>query len=312
MPWRPITAPHAGERWLHATQPVTSMATKRTELWHTRLVGPAAAGQRPIEPPHADPGRTVRAVWATTGFQGKPMEAGFPNLAGLPPPGEGDPFLPTLNDYDRYQISHLSANFSNSKYVPQPVDTSLLMLSALGGWLDCRGDWNPPGLDVESWSHRAAMGRDHVVRVVYRGVLFPFGHRAALITVSERRFHGEKGNPAYLRQRKFLVVRERVRNYDDAGSLNPYGSNNQRVKNEFPFTQVRMLTSITPNLSDPRLTQVNNKGQLLFWPALGPGPTPEPFRFRMSATDLDGRNVEFDLPADLHVELTREPAPAQR
>ena len=225
------------------------------------------------------------------------MQSAFPaGITEIPLPGQGDPFLTTLSDYDRYQVSHLSANFGMSNYQPQPIDTKLLMLSALGGWLDSRGAWEPPGLDVEEWVHRASMGRDHYVRVVYRGVLFPFGHRVALVKVSERKFHGIHGNAAYLRQRMFMVVRQRERRYDDAGSLNPYGANNQRVKNEFPFSQVRMLTTVTPDLSQPSLTQIDGKDQLLFWPAVGPGDTPDPFKFRMSATDLDGRNVEFEMP----------------
>ena len=88
------------------------------------------------------------------------------------------------------------------------------MLTALGGWLDSRGAWEPPGLSVEEWVHRAAMARDHYVRVVYRGFLFPFGHRVSLVKVSERKFHNGKateeqvpGNTAYLRQRLFIVDR---------------------------------------------------------------------------------------------------------
>ena len=278
LPWRLIVSPHAAERWRHAPQAVTSAATQRTELWHSRLVGAA----------------TLRAVWATTNVWGKPMQGAYPTITDLPLPGRGDPFLPTLNDYDRYQISHLSANFSQSNYAPQPVETNLVMLSSLGAWLDARGDWDPPGLDVESWVHRATMGRDHYVRVVYRGVLFPFGHRAVLIKVSERKFHRSlPGNPAYLRQRMFMVVRERERRYDDAAGLQPYGAGSHRVQNEFPFTHVRMLTTVTPDLDQPDATDVGSMKQLLFWPAVGGAP----FRFRMSATDLDGRNVEFELPA---------------
>ena len=247
-----------------------------------------------VEPPLPDASRTLRAVWATTNVWGKPMQGAWPTITDLPLPGRGDPFLPTLNDYDRYQISHLSANFSQSNYAPQPVETNLVMLSSLGAWLDARGDWDPPGLDVESWVHRATMGRDHYVRVVYRGVLFPFGHRAVLIKVSERKFHRSlPGNPAYLRQRMFMIVRERERRYDDAAGLQPYGAGNHRVQNEFPFTHVRMLTTVTPNLDHPDATDVGGMKQLLFWPAVGGAA----FRFRMSATDLDGRNVEFELPA---------------
>jgi hypothetical protein len=302
LPWRLIIAPHAGERWRHATQALPSSATQRTELWHSRLIGSDAGDARPLHPPHADPQRSVRAVWATTGPTGRAMKSDWPNSGDLPAPAEGDPFLTTLNDYDRHQISHLSANFSIGNYQPTPIDTRLLMLSALGGWLDSRGAWDAPGLDLEEWTHRASMGRDHYVRVVYRGVLFPFGHRAALIKVSERRFHRDApggGNTAYLRQRMFLVVRQRVRDYSDAGSLMPYGTGIDRVKNEFPLTQVRMLTTVTPDLDNPNerdpskgVCDVAGQGQLLFWPTV----RGEPFRFRMSATDLDNRNVEFELP----------------
>jgi hypothetical protein len=45
MPWRLILAPHAGERWRHAAEPVTSPVTQRTELWHSRLVAPGADRQ---------------------------------------------------------------------------------------------------------------------------------------------------------------------------------------------------------------------------------------------------------------------------
>ncbi|UWX03469.1 hypothetical protein H1235_10030 [Pseudoxanthomonas sp. NC8] len=149
LPWRLILSPHAGERWRHASQPQLSEATRRTELWHTRLLGNVPQDGTPaIEPPHADPARTLRAVWATTGPFGEPMTGAFPTgIDGLPLSTDGNPFVTsatTLSDYDRYQISHLSANFSASNYTPEPIDTQLLMLSALGGWLDSRGDWEPP------------------------------------------------------------------------------------------------------------------------------------------------------------------------
>ena len=43
-------------------------------------------------------------------------------------------------------------------------------------------------LDVSEWVHIAAQGRDHYVRIVYEGHLYPFGHRAALIKITERKF----------------------------------------------------------------------------------------------------------------------------
>ncbi|UHL62675.1 hypothetical protein LSG25_11325 [Paralcaligenes sp. KSB-10] len=303
LPWRLILSPHAGERWHHASTPVTSQATRRTELWHSRLVAPAADGSL-IEPPTPDPQRTVRAVWALTGEgSSKSMQSGFPIAADLPL-SDTSPFRMPLNDFDRFQITHLSSNFSVSNYTPLPIDARLLMLSSLGAWLDSRGSWDPPGLSLEEWVHRGTMGRDHYVRVVYKGLLFPFGHRVALVKVSERKFHNGArdgqgnlvveqvpGNTAYMRHRHFLIVREHERRYADPSLTTQDGS--IFLYRQMPFTSVRILTEVTPNLDDPASTgSAIFGGQLLFWPYVNGAP----FRFKCTATDLDGRIVQFDLP----------------
>nr|OAP90220.1 hypothetical protein A4U53_30320 [Rhizobium leguminosarum] len=307
LPWRLILSPHAAEKWRHAAAPVTSPATSRTELWHSRLVAPDDKGKT-IEPPYDDPNRTVRAIWALTGEGStKPMQSGWPVpvAAALPAPSTA-PFRMPLDDFDRFQIAHLSSNFSVSNYTPQPVDTNLMMLTALGGWLESRGSWDPPGLSVEEWGHRASMGRDHYVRVVYRGFLFPFGHRVSLVKVSERKFHnGAKdgdgkpvieqmpGNAAYLRQRLFLIVRERERNYVEPGADQlRNNAGNVFYGRQFPFTNIRVLTQVTPNLDQPTASDVSGLGQLMFWPNVNG----QPFKFQFVATDLDGRRVAFDLP----------------
>src|SRR5262245_61260557 len=163
LPWRLIISPHSAERWRHATEPVTS-PEGRIELWHSRLVAPKSDGTF-VEPPEPDAQRTTRAVWALTGEGStKAMQSQFPVAADLPvPPSVPVPFRTPLEDFDRFQIVHLSSNFSVSNYAPQPVGANLLMLSTLGGWLDSRGSWDPPGLSVEEWVHRASMGRDHYV-----------------------------------------------------------------------------------------------------------------------------------------------------
>lgn len=299
LPWRLIVAPHGGERFAHAAEPVTSPLTQRTELWHSRLIAPNAKGEV-IEPPRPDPARTLRAVWALTG-EGldKAMQSKFPVTADLPSTaGSPVPFRATLSDFDRFQISHLSSNFSVSNYAPLPLDTNLLLLSSLGGWLDSRGAWDPPGLSVEEWVHRASMGRDHYVRVVYKGFLFPFGHRVALIKVSERKFHNGRagtasmpGNPAYLRQRMFIIVRERERSYVDPSLKTVDGRSMQR---QFPFNSVRIVTTVTPDLDPPEsaAAAIGSHGQSLFWPCVGAAP----FGFRCVATDIDGRRTQFELP----------------
>ncbi|NGT16077.1 hypothetical protein [Achromobacter insolitus] len=297
LPWRLILSPHADERWRHAKAPATSTATQHTELWHTQLL--AAPTQDSATAPRPDDARpNVRAVWALGG-EGttKPMQSAFPvpTQTYLPQPNTS-PFRMPMDDFDRYQIAHLSSNFSVANYTPQPVEARLLMLSALGAWLDSRGNWDAPGLSLEEWTHRGAMGRDHYVRVVYKGLLFPFGHRAALVKVSERKFHrGTPGNTAYLRQRLFIIVRQRERVYadpdlqarDDAGNL-------IFLHRQMPFSSVRILTTVTPSLDTPTSpdSNIDGLGQLLFWPCI----EKIPFRFACSATDIDGRNVQFDLP----------------
>ncbi|MGH9141932.1 MAG: hypothetical protein ACRD2I_12435 [Vicinamibacterales bacterium] len=311
LPWRLILSPHAGERWHHANTPVTSPAG-RTELWHSRLVAPDAKGVA-IEPPRPDPQRTVRAVWALTGeLSTKPMQSAFPNGAADLPVPDDNPFRMPLTDFDRFQITHLSSNFSKSKYTPNPIDTNLLMLSALGGWLDSRGAWTvPPGMSVEEWVHHATMGRDHYVRVVYKGFAYPFGHRVALIKVSERKFHNgardgngqptieqRSGNTAYLRQRFFIVPRERDRQFVETSLKSSNGS--RLFHFEMPFSSVRLLTPFTPNLDPPNAgpgainlpPDLTPASQRMFWPCVGGAP----YRFQYSATDLDGRTVQFDLP----------------
>jgi len=306
LPWRLVLSPHDGERWRHAKAPATSPGSGRTELWHSRLVAPRSDGTI-IEPPLPDANRSLRAVWALTG-EGSPaaMQSDFPTAPQLPPPST-IPFRMPLDDFDRFQITHLSSNFSVSNYAPAPIGANLLALSALGGWLDSRGAWDPPGLSVEEWVHRASMGRDHYVRVVYKGFLFPFGHRVALVKVSERKFHNgaidpkdgkptieqRPGNTAYLRQRLFIVVRERERKFVDPQLTNTAGT--VFYHRQLPFSSIRVLTTVTPNLDQPSSAASAIAGfsdQRLFWPCVNG----QPFGFECAATDLDGRTVQFSLP----------------
>lgn len=310
MPWRLVVSPHAGEAWRHALAPITSAQTGHTELWHSRLVAPDGDGQF-IETSYPDRSRTLRAIWALSGEGSQmPMQGQWPNSPNtdLPQP-DSRPFAPLfrmpLDDYDRYQIAHLSSNFSLPGYAPLPVSADTLMLSALGGWLESRGAWDPPGLSVEEWGHRASMARDHYVRVVYKGFLFPFGHRVSLVKVTERKFHNGKatsetasGNTAYLRQRLFLVVRERERRFDLAryADLRDPGDTRYFLR-QLPFSRVRLLTQVTPDLDRPDLNPSavdveGNKNQKMFWPHVAGSA----FSFQCVGTDLDGRQVAFKLP----------------
>jgi hypothetical protein len=174
LPFRVVLSPNRFGAWFHADLPMTSQETGYTELWHTRL-GVRREDGTLID--GDDPLRKLRAVWTT-----EPPEPTTPppdQAVQLPDHSNDSPFRASLDGFDRHSIVHLSSNFrlvdgKNPKawYKPQPLDVDLLALSSLGAWIDSRGAWDfpqPRGLSIEEWRHRATLGRDHYVRVVYAG-----------------------------------------------------------------------------------------------------------------------------------------------
>jgi hypothetical protein len=318
LPWRLLITPTAlrgpsRPGWRHARAPVVHAG--RAELWHTRLVRVRQA--RPNAPPvmieTSDQATLpLRAVWSPDFVAGGP----------LPPHLEDDePFRSPMTPRDRDQIVILTSGFKGysqavtggeKPYRPQPVDVSKLYLSSLGGWLTSRGNW-PDGvfyrylllgripaapadarvelptavapLDLVEWSHIAAQGRDHYVRIVYDGFLYPFGHRASLVKVTERSVRAPDptivNSPvAYMRQRMFIVVREREKTYVGL----PYTF----AGREMPLLQkVRIETRVTPEIDPPSFI-----GTASFWVDVGPGHFP----FHLSGADLAGKTVNFLAP----------------
>ena len=139
----------------------------------------------------------------------------------------------------------------------------------------------PDEVDLEQWRHLATLGRDHYVRVMYKGYLCPFGHAASLVKVTERKFESLDAKPsqrvALLRQRFFIVVREPRASLQRA--------RHQHGGRDFPFTQVEILTRVTPDLSAPgegaarcspraaqRALRWDDLAQrMLFWPMVPAG-----------------------------------------
>jgi hypothetical protein len=281
-PYRLITSPNRFGGWAHAAEPVEGAESKRTELWHTRLGVRCKdqAGNLKVDETKAPELRTLRAIWSPD----------YPPSARLQ---ENHPFRMSLTGSDRYQLVELSANYGLKKddgtpYDPDPVGVERLMLSALGAWMDTRGTWEPPGdLSIEEWRHLATMGRDQFVRVVYRGYLFPFGHRASLIKITERKFQQtpkSKRQAAYLRQRMFIVVREPEKGYAAFGQ--PHDGR------KIPFLSLRTTTLITPSLDLPQGLAPGFDSTSAFWPMVGG----VEFLFHFVATDLAGRHSEFMAP----------------
>jgi hypothetical protein len=313
FPWRLHLSPGPSQRWLHSVVPVTHVDQKdgrsRTELWHTRFATHITKPQ-----PRTTEGGPLRAVW-TPGFN--PNQKPSSNDLGPNPPERT-----SLKPNDRWQIVRLTSDRSlflqgtSTKYTPKPVQAERFALSALGGWIDSVGTWpivqtNPFGFqwisDLLEWDHRAAIGRDNFVRVIHAGHLFPFGHQAVVITVTERKLQAAQSGPsngqvgAYLRQHSFLVPKERVKTYP-MNSAQPFGAR------DLPFTKVTIKTLVTPNLEpfdgpnsipETRVLKTNNQpyGPDAFWPMIPSGNgTPTDFDFQIEAIDRDGQEIDFATP----------------
>jgi hypothetical protein len=298
LPYRLVTSPIESGRWLHAAAPVAHRG--RTELWHTRLTTSAST----TGPDH--PSR-IRALWSP---DYRPQSQLDELIDSINTPGPGLIRM-SLDPVDRAMLVTLMSGFDATGdgggiYKPLSSEAKRLHLSALGALIDTEGTWTvtPQDIDLEQWRHLATLGRDHYVRVMYKGYLCPFGHAASLIKVTERKFESLDGKlaqrVALLRQRFFIVVREPVRSYS--------GTNHVHHGYDFPFTRVEILTRVTPDLSEPGVgksalesaTPALYTGilkRMLFWPMVPAGGAPvADVPFEIATTDLAGNRVTFSMP----------------
>ena len=308
LPYRVVTSPLAPARWRHAIAPVTRGA--HTELWHTRL------GDNTSEA-GADAATRIRALWSPD-YRPQDKQSELIAILNAPPPLT-DPPTPnpnlirmSLDPLDRSMLVTAMSGFDESlkggaDYHPLSSEAKRLHLSSLGALLDAEGNWpkTPEHIDLQQWRHVATLGRDQYVRVVYAGYLWPFGHAASLIKVSERKFESLDGDRtqrvALLRQRFFVAVREPVRAYS--------GANHLFQGRNFPFTRIELLTRVTPDLSDPgqgdsalqpapstTLYGGDLVARMLFWPMVPAGTKPADVPFEIAATDISGLHTTFSMP----------------
>ncbi|MGJ4844132.1 hypothetical protein [Leifsonia sp. Le1] len=289
-PFRLMISPTADGRWAHAVSPVQSgTAPGFVELWHSRL---GVASDDPAAPDERDADhRVVRAIWtrdrdSVTAAQWQ--SAAIDQAGGaftVPPLGGDAPFRASLNAADRHRLvrqtseSWLAKN-RRSRIDPLPVGAKALWLSGLGATLDLHGAWptlpySLAGLaSVLAWDHQAPFGRDQYVRVAYPGYLFPLGHKAALIKVTERKMKAASGGSyAGLYQRKFIVLLERTRSY--AG------------QRDFPFASIELQPSVTPVIDDPGPLENSS-----FWPTIGG----QRFRWVVNTVDRDTQPIRLSFP----------------
>jgi hypothetical protein len=284
LPWHLAISPVAGAQFSHLTGPETSDGT--TELWHTRLAKRTA--------PSSGDGGAIRAVWNFDTQTSNFASPGTPTLSDKNNPPDEDklgPFRMSLTPNDRWQIVHLTSDFTLGGRAD--VEASKLWLTARGGYLDSDGTWDEKTRSLVEWKHLATLGRDHYVKVTTKGFLFPFGHRVVEITVTERDF--EQLTPggeivATLRQYIYLVVRQPIMSYDPSQTFGI--ADNSR---DFPFRSIECMTLRTPDLDLP----TNFTPSTLFLKDTNFVPTVsgQAFRWHFVGTDWVGRTLPFTAEA---------------
>ncbi|WP_143005545.1 hypothetical protein [Desulforhopalus singaporensis] len=316
MPYRLWLSPHKGAAWAHSAAPVKGHRD-RIELWHTRL---AVRGEKGDVDENNDYYRTLRAVWSPDYDQQNVPAAGTKSFLTSLDALDRHEIVALTSDFrirgytplpvwaGRMMLTSYGAWLNSRGSWDPPCDhnarkkgtatvqkkiTSPALLKNAESGGSCptpgRGECSPGvWLNVEEWRHRATMGRDHYVRVVYKGYLFPFGHRASLIKVTERKFKVVEEGPlkgnvaAYLYQRIFIVVREPVLHY-------PIFGKKDRLN---PFRKITVTTLTTPSLDKPAKTQIDGSDRQAFWVYVAG----KPFLFSLTGEDWNGVRSDFTAP----------------
>ncbi|PEG42089.1 hypothetical protein CQY20_04070 [Mycolicibacterium agri] len=254
----------------------------RVELWHTRLAVRMFDSQdRFVGIDERDnTRRTVRAIWSRD-----------ENGSGAPATG----FEGSLNPADRRAIVRQTAdprledrNQSGKLIEPNPLTVDRFYLSSLGAWIDWRAAWEwqrykPPGAGekiLSAYRHLATLGRDHYVRVEIPIYLYPFGQFGTLVKLTERRINLGEDEAAYLFTRKFIVLRQPLREYSE--DLLQVGNVKASALYQLPFTATLVDPIVSPNLdsadeSKPFVPHVGGK----------------PYRWKVTGIDHAKRRVSM-------------------
>jgi F0F1-type ATP synthase membrane subunit b/b' len=287
-PFRLVISPSKQGGWKHALKPVgAEEAEHRVELWHSRLGVRVERGEEVHVSETTKFQRIIRAVWARDRETLK-MRNWQHSQEGRRPEHNDLPFRMSLDGADRHILVRQSAETwlgDNSEAIyPQPVDVEKLWLSSQGAWLDLHGSWKTdqytlikdPMSAILTWDHIAPMGRDQYVRVTYPGYLYPFGHKAVLVKLTERKMKDRSPSLAGLYMKKFIVVTEPVKRF---------------AHPNLPLTKVQLEPLVTPTLDDPSGSPGDSQDSF-FWPKIDF----KRYRFIMHCEDQEERPVRLMAP----------------
>ena len=244
----------------------------------------------------------LRAIWTPDS-----RDAGCDDTGASEAP---DFDAPLQGPGDRRDIALSARRPSSQNPNARPVKVHGLVLSPLGAWADIRGAWDPPAsAGLVAWENRTDMGRDHYVRVARSGFLFPWGHKASLVKVTDRRIlpSPDGVDAAYLRYRFYLVVTQPLRLYPHPDEA-PEGGHPT-----LPFRSVEFITLETPTLDtwrpDPASAlpdgAIGDHGRDAFWPKVAGSE----FRFAIETRDWSGRLASTEVSAIfVGFEAAKDPA----
>ncbi|MFZ6750088.1 hypothetical protein [Undibacterium sp. Ren11W] len=293
VPAKLVMSPIAGDQvvWTGSGTGLLAANTHRNELWSVRITGAKIRAIYTPDARRAGPGNC--AAWPECDpctvnparYQVDVFKPPRP-YAGANATCE---FRASLDARDRHEIVALSSfnGFASlcgsaqvqcqvdvnqpGKFISKPIDAALLQLTSMGANFKYKGRWDPPAgasgaLSVMKYDHHGQLGRDILARVEYKGFLFPIGHPAILVKLTERRFCFETSPTgkiqlvARLVQRFFIHVPKFTRAFPAVGQ-----PNEQRL---WGHAAIFMDEFTTPDLADPTGTDCSfaGLGQSAFWP----------------------------------------------
>lgn len=317
MPVRVILSPHERAGWLHDFTLPQNPPNGKFALWHTRLghrVDPPSSGGEPMLYMFSDDGKSFYRVTPSK------SEGPFFGASGSSPTvrvidavdynagsaaTNNEVIAPFYQQPDkkreypmkqthRKQLVDAMCYRGERNDETNPFEIENLMLTPLGGYL--KGEWNwrqPTGWQrganypsLIAWRHVSTLGRDQFMKLVEKGYLWPTGHKAVLITISERKFQKttEGKVVAYVRIRQYVAVRD------------PLITLSGNEVNALGFSSLTMLTHSTPVLDvlppqwpgSPSM-QIPNQ---LFWLYSGG----QPVMMKVRGIDHDGRTSQWSMP----------------
>jgi hypothetical protein len=316
-----IFSPNGWSTWFHSRQPATSMVTltggskaELTELWHTRLApfqadsvdrhsGAIRARREVIngkDPRRRDDLRTVRAI-STSPDQppdnGPVQPANWRINPALPDDRDADDIVRLSSDFS---LRFCGCDGSDTRYDPVPIDYRQLHLSALGATMDLHAHW-PTGVhdgtrnftNVE-YTHRTVNGRDVYVAVATLGFTLWTGHEVLFVRARPREDVVDEtgGRTAAPRRRFWCEVSNATIEYP----MPPEG--HRILGRRTTFRKVKIEPAKTVMLEEPidLLTGQQTDKPKAFWMIPEGAAKDDPFRFKFTAEDWDGRQIVFSMP----------------